>query len=253
VVTEARARLGRKLESAVAAMPPARQVRFRLVLDVLEGLGVPDPVVLDAGCGDALLAEEMIRRHPAWRVVAVDSWAEGLQRARERLAGTAAAEAVELLRHDLREPLPVAAVDAVVAVESLVEIEDDDLAIEHLAKALRPGGLFVAHVPEAGWQPVLPGSERTWRHQARQGYTAEQITSQLARAGLTVRSVVGTSRGTVRVAQEIRDRIKGRSFRFQAPFVPLMALAAWLERHGLTWGPPRALLVVAVRESSDRL
>ena len=107
--------------------------------------------------------------------------------------------------------------------------------------------------PEAGWQPVLPGSERTWRHQARQGYTAEQITSQLARAGLTVRSVVGTSRGTVRVAQEIRDRIKGRSFRFQAPFVPLMALAAWLERHGLTWGPPRALLVVAVRESSDRL
>jgi SAM-dependent methyltransferase len=235
----------RPLERLVAEMLPARRLRFRLVLRELECLGRDDVSVLDAGCGDGILAEMIAAAHPGWRVLAVDRSEKALEWARQRLSRGAR---VEFLQRDLTEQLDVGPVDAVVAVESLVEIDDDAAAIRQLASVLRPGGLFVAHVPEASWEPVLSGSERTWRHEARHGYTALQLEEMLGSAGLELRSVVFTCRGMVRLGQEIRDRMKHRDLLLQAAMAPAMAVAPWLELRGVTWGRPRALLATAVRQ-----
>src|SRR5947208_5861001 len=114
-----------------------------------------------------------------------------------------------------------------------------------MARALRPGGLFLARVPERDWTPVLPGSESTWRHEVRHGYGADDFAVQLSRAGLSPTVVRPSTRAVVRLAQDIRDRIKERGHRLQLVAYPLSLGAVRLERWGLAWGRARALFVEA--------
>jgi len=104
--------------------------------------------VLDLGTGDGYTLQLVLDARPGAAGVAVDFQDEMLDRARARFAGN---PAVEVVRHDLDEPLPELG-DFDVAVSSF--------AIHHLAPArqralygevfdrLRPGGLFanVEHV-----------------------------------------------------------------------------------------------------------
>lgn len=151
-------------------------------------------------------------------------------------------------RHaDLTGPFGSGEYDAVVAIQCLVEIRDDEAALRSLASALRPGGLLLADVPERNWVPVLPGSARTWRHEVRHGYGTDELTEKLSACRLRVEKIVPASRTTVRLAQEVRDRLKDRRLRARALALPLLAVAVPLERLGVTWGPPRSLFVAARR------
>jgi len=225
---------------------PARQLRFRLVGELLDAVEPAPRDVLDAGCGDASLSERLARAHPEWRIVAVDADPGLLAHARARL-GRAGIANVELRLEDVTGPLGSDAYDAVVSVEALEEIEDDAAAIRSLAESVRPGGALLLHVPERDWKPVLPGSDPIWRHEVRHGYGADEIRRKLTENGLVVDQVIATSRGTVRLVQDVVDRIRPRSPAARALVYPLGALAVALERRGLTWGSPRALLVSARR------
>jgi SAM-dependent methyltransferase len=152
---------------------------------------------------------------------------------------------VDYVRADLQRPFGRGLFDVVTAMESLVEIPDDRAAIASLAGALRSGGLLVAQVPTADWTPALKSAEQTWRREARHGYTADELRSTLDEVGLDVVTIRPTFRRTVALAQDVRDRYKRRPRRTQVAMLPLMAAAVGLERRHLTWGPARALLVVA--------
>ena len=93
---------------------------------------------------------------------------------------------IEFLQADVTDDLGHGVYDAVAAIECLVEIPDDERALETMALALRSGGLFVVQAPEQGWQPVLRGSEPTWRDEVRHGYSARHLSDMLAAAGLRV-------------------------------------------------------------------
>ena len=84
----------------------------------------------------------------------------------------------------------------------------------------------------------------------RHGYSADELVTKLSRVGFHVRAITPTSRGTVRFAQELIDRAKPQDPRGRAALYPLTAFAIWLERRGLTFGPPRALLAEAVKGDS---
>ncbi|GAA1987935.1 class I SAM-dependent methyltransferase [Amycolatopsis minnesotensis] len=102
--------------------------------------------VLDLGCGTGRDAEQLLERLPDGRVVAVDGSQQMLERLAERLADRL--DRVEVVRADLRDPLPLdAPVDAVVSVATLHWIPDHARLFENVASVLRPGGQFVA---EAG-------------------------------------------------------------------------------------------------------
>ena len=238
---------GAALDRRLGLLAPTRRLRFQLTMRALERYaGKRSLKVLDAGCGDGLLSESIARRHPDWTIVGVDMRSELLERARSRL-GDAHIENVELAQADLTQSLGDSAYDAVVAIECLVEIPDDDAALRMMAQALRPGGLLIAHVPQEDWRPVLPGSEATWRDEVRHGYRAETFTVQLDSAGLSVIQMHPTCRGVVRVAQEVRDRIKDAPPSVRALVYPLMALSVMLERYGIRWGESRALFALARR------
>jgi SAM-dependent methyltransferase len=228
-------------------LPPARRLRFALAMRALERFAGGQPLtILDAGCGEGFMAATLARRHPDWRIVAADLDPEGLRRARALLRSSGVRN-VHLVQLDLTRPLARACYDAVLALECLAEILDDDAALRQMVQVLRPGGLLLSHVPERHWRPVLPCSADTWRHEVRHGYLEPEIKEKLEHAGAEVTAVARTTRGTVTVAQEVRDRCKGRSLKVQATLYPLMLGAVWLERLGATWGPARAILVEARR------
>lgn len=240
--------LGARLDLRTRTLPPARQVRFGLVLDRLRRCHGDAPLrVLDAGAGDAMLAERLARWRPSWEIVAVDVDAKMLAAARRRLS-RAPLPNLAVRRLDLTaEPIAPATFDIALAIECLVEIRDDDAALRAIARALRPGGLFVTHVPLDDWTPVMRGSPRTWRYEVRHGYQPDVLRDKLARAGLRVTEMRRTGQNAVFAGQELADRIKSSRVRVRAAALPLTAGAAMLERAGVTWGPHRALLVSARR------
>ena len=79
----------------------------------------------------------------------------------------------------------------------------------------------------------------------RHGYGAEDLASKFSRAGLSPTVVRPSTRAVVRIAQEIRDRIKDRCRTLHLVAYPLSLAAVRLERWGLVWGRARALFVEA--------
>jgi SAM-dependent methyltransferase len=238
---------GARLEHRTRLLAPARRARFHLVEAVVQELADGRQLdVLDAGAGDAQLAEQLARRHPTWRIVAVEVDGTLLERGRRRL-GDIALPNLELVQADLTKPLAMGPFDVVLAIECLVEIPDDEAALRNLAAVLRPGGTLIAHVPREGWSPVLRSSARHWRFEVRHGYREDQLVRLAESAGLTVTGVTPIVRSMLLLAQEVADRVKHRSVRVRAACLPITEAPVVLERWGVTWGPSRALLLVARR------
>jgi trans-aconitate 2-methyltransferase len=107
------------------------------VLDRLELRG--DETVLDAGCGSGRVTEELVKRVPRGRVMAVDAAPAMVEHARGRLGRSAAVFRCDLLELRLAEP-----VDAIFSNAVFHWIGDHDLLFRRLFDALRPGGQLVA-------------------------------------------------------------------------------------------------------------
>jgi trans-aconitate methyltransferase len=225
-------------------LAPARRLRFALALEALEAYaGERTLRVLDAGCGDGAFAEAIARRHPGWTIVGADVADALLEHGRAALAGLSN---VQLVHADLTEDLGADLYDAVASIESLEEIPEDTEALRRMVAALRPGGLFLAHVPERDWKPVLRGSHATWRNQVRHGYAADELVERLRELGLEDVRIEETSHSLVRAAQELRDRIPPQRPGLRAAVSSALAFTAPLERVGLRWGRGRSLFLCAI-------
>ncbi len=233
------------LQRNVRELPPGRRLRQELATASIERFADGRPLrVLDAGCGEGLLATALGRRHPDWTVDAVDLSEEALRLGRE-LAAERQASNVRFARADVTKPLGTSVYDAVAALECLLEIDEDAAALESVAQALRPDGLLVAHVPERDWRPLLRSSRPAWKLEVRHGYRRDELVSLLERAGLRVERVTPTTRGTLQLAEEARDRVRHARLTLQALALPLVRAALLLERAGLTWGPARGFFLEA--------
>ena len=138
------------LEAVALRIPPERtSAEVDFVLAMLE---LPRGArVLDVPCGYGRHSVELARR--GFRVTAVDLSADYLERARE--AARQASVEVELLRADMRE-LPFAGgFDAVLNLWTsfgyLESDEEDQRALGAMARALEPGGRWLADVINILW------------------------------------------------------------------------------------------------------
>jgi ubiquinone/menaquinone biosynthesis C-methylase UbiE len=229
------------LEERLALMAPARRLRLRVGERELAARAQGRPLrVLDAGCGDGLLTMAMAKHHPEWTMVGVDLRENLLAGARARAEARGLGN-VSFQVADLLKPLPVDGFDAVIALECLSEIPDDEGALGTMFAALAPGGTLAVQVPDRDWEPVLPGSATTWREQVRQGYSADELRAVLERVGLAAVETEGTYRSLAAAAQEVRDRIKDSALPIRLLAFPFLAAAVRLESLGLTWGRPNAI------------
>jgi SAM-dependent methyltransferase len=149
------------LEAVGLRIPPeptSKEVDF--VLAALElRLGAR---VLDVPCGAGRHSVELARR--GYRATGVDLSADYLERA--RAAASEASVEVELLRADMRE-LPFAGgFDAVLNLWTsfgyMESVEEDQRALEAMARALEPGGLWLGDLLNVLWV-VRSGEERRRR------------------------------------------------------------------------------------------
>ncbi len=98
-------------------MPPARRLRFELVLEIVDGMDTKRPLrVLDAGAGEGLLAMTLARRHSNWQIVAADADDRMLDRGRHRKASESLPN-LDFVRADITDDLGSEEFDVVLAIE----------------------------------------------------------------------------------------------------------------------------------------
>jgi trans-aconitate 2-methyltransferase len=147
--------------------------------------------ILDAGCGSGRVTEQLLRRLPHGRVIALDASESMLEQAKKRLAP--ARGRVRFVRADLLELEPGvlgdgAPADGVFSTATFHWITDHDRLFRNLAAVLRPGGQLVAQCGGEGNLDRLIGVVRslgaeragTWLYAS-----PEETAARLRHAGFT--------------------------------------------------------------------
>ncbi len=157
------------------------------------------PVVLDLGCGPALLLPELAKVLPRARLIGMDPSKPMLSLARRVLedAPPGTYQLMEGTAEDI--PLEDGSVDAVVALKNLHEWEDANKGMSEVARVLGPGGVLVLRDANKGYPYWKLRLWVTWLRMTRgriathgilgpypDAYTPEQAEALLAEAGLQV-------------------------------------------------------------------
>ncbi|MGE5113718.1 MAG: class I SAM-dependent methyltransferase [Acidobacteriaceae bacterium] len=117
-----------------------------------------DETVLDAGCGSGRLTEELLKRLPEGRVVALDLSNNMLETARERLKW--AAERVEFRQGDLSDFTLPEPVDGIFSNAAFHWVANHDTMFRCLFRALKPGGWLIAQFGGEGNLAKFKGRTR---------------------------------------------------------------------------------------------
>ncbi|MEO8828962.1 class I SAM-dependent methyltransferase [Lapillicoccus sp.] len=119
-----------------------------------------------------------VLRDLGWTPVAMEFGPEGAEVAHERGLSTVRADARRL-------PLDDRSIDLVVAFDILEHIEEDDVAVTEIRRALRPDGTFLVAVPA---DPRLWSAHDDAVDHVRR-YTRETLSSVLHRGGFDIASM----------------------------------------------------------------
>ncbi len=133
--------------------------------------------VLEIGCGTGFTMYALREALPRATITASELHSRGLAHARKRHPAD-----VEFLQMDARRVGLDSALDLVGAFDVLEHIPDDRGVIGQIAKALKPGGVLIATVPQHPW--LWSAADDIAHHQRR--YRRGELAAKLADAGLRV-------------------------------------------------------------------
>jgi SAM-dependent methyltransferase len=221
--------------------------RRRLVLWALARHCRPARALLEVGCGTGFLLEGVSRAFPEAAVVGADPLLAFLARARERLPGAT------LLQMDARRIPFRDEFDAVIALDVIEHIDEDEEALREMGQALRSGGRLILTVPQHAW---LWSEVDEWsRHRRR--YSRRDLLARLRRAGLSPERVTSFSSLVLPLLLLSRKRPRRGPFDPTAELRTSPALNALLRgpaamergliRAGVSFPAGGSLLVVARR------
>jgi ubiquinone/menaquinone biosynthesis C-methylase UbiE len=160
---------------------------------------VEDPVVLDLGCGPAMLLPEIARVLPKARLVGIDPSGAMLELARQVLDGAGPGN-YELKAGRAEDiPLEDGSVHVLVSLKNLHEWEDASRGMSEVVRVLRPGGVLLLQDSNRAypyWKlRLLVGWIRLTRRRVSvhsylgpypDAYRPEQVEAMLSEAGLRV-------------------------------------------------------------------
>jgi len=107
-------------------------------------VGKPAPVALEIGCSSGFFLRDIRQTLPHTAIIGADYIAGPLHRLASRSPG------IPLIQFDLRAcPLAANSVDAVVCLNVLEHIDQDEQALREIFRILKPGGIAHVEVPAA--------------------------------------------------------------------------------------------------------
>jgi SAM-dependent methyltransferase len=152
-----------------------------MAVDSLRRHSLPgNGTVLEIGCSSGFLLRDLRRAFPHAEIVGADTVAGALERLGESLPG------VPLVQMDLLQcPLRERQFDAVVALNVLEHIENDEAALKKMAGLLKPGGILVLEVPHG---PNLYDYFDAYLRHCRR-YSKQELLAKIASSGLKLRRI----------------------------------------------------------------
>lgn len=221
--------------------------RNRLILHAMARFLPERGRFLEIGCGSGFVLRGVRRRFPAWELMGSEVHVQGIEVAAGRLPDA------QLVQLDARRLPFVAHFDAVGAFDVLEHIEEDELVLAQIRRALLPGGRLFLTVPQ---HPSLwSGIDELAMHKRR--YTRRELTQKVRAAGFAVEMVtsfVSLLLPAMWLARRLRRRAQTidpmAEFRISRAANRLLGWLLGLEvflttRLGVRWPAGGSLLLVA--------
>lgn len=156
----------------------SRHYAHKSLRPVLERLGT----VLDVGCSSGFLLREIRSQYPQANLMGADYLPDIVSRCVVKLPS------VPMLQFDLRTcPLADNSLDAVVALNVLEHIDQDEKALAHIFRILKPGG--VAHVEVPAGLTLYDFYDEVLMHHRR--YGRKELIKKCKNAGFRVTRTFG--------------------------------------------------------------
>jgi SAM-dependent methyltransferase len=144
---------------------------------VTQSVKTTESTVLEVGCSSGFFLRELAARFPGARIIGADYTLSTLRVLAPTIPG------IPLVRFDLtRCPLPDDFVDTAILINVLEHIDDDEAAVRHLFRILRPGGRVVIEVP-AG-PALIDVYDKVLLHHRR--YAMSSLVALLTKAGFKI-------------------------------------------------------------------
>lgn len=232
-------RIKQAARRSVGEVYVGKRLKMRRLDHVMPQLNLAPRAILDAGAEDATFVYWLADRYPDSTVTAVDID----ERAIANCIAARPSSYRERVHFRVSQFADIASesFDLVTAFDVLEHIEDDRQATMHLARALRPGGEMLVHVPRDRWLTRdgvvhrVP-DEEAWRinpGHVRQGYSPEGLTDLLTGSGLVVKEVQTWLGRWGTFAHEFYDRVEHPT-PARILSLPITDACAWLDRRAGT-------------------
>lgn len=152
------------------------RARNKLILWALNEYSLEMKSFLEIGCGTGFVISAISTQFPEAKLSGSEFMEEGLVYARQRLPGA------EFTQMDARNIPYESELDAVGAFDVLEHIEEDELVLQQIYKALKPGGMVFITVPQHRW---LWSTVDEYACHVRR-YTANELHQKVCRAGYEI-------------------------------------------------------------------
>jgi ubiquinone/menaquinone biosynthesis C-methylase UbiE len=222
------------------------RIRRDLVLWALDRYLGQTRALLEVGCGAGFVLSGLREQMPSIRLSACDRSTDALTHASRR------AKPVHLFQADVTSLPATSAFDAVLALDVIEHVDDDQAALAEIFRVLRPGGGVVLTVPQHPW--LWSQVDEFSCHRRR--YQRRELLDKVRRAGFEVLHATSCFMTTLPLAMIARRR-RGDTFDpaaelkiskaanaiMKASLVPEL----WLTRLGVSLPAGSSLMVVAQR------
>lgn len=231
-------RLGRTLFRV--AGDPRFPLRVRVgYLDRSLPAGFAPARIWDAGCGQGHTSFHLARRFPQAEVFGTDLNPAAVDHCRA-IAARAGVRNAAFDTFDLTHTPPEAAYDLIVCFEVLEHVDEYALAVRNFSRALRPGGLLVAHTPAVGrFQSERFGlrpfkradtvNHAPGQFHVREGFNPDELRAAAGQAGLAVDRLGYTFGPWSMWCHTAYELTRRRSRLWQAAALPFLLPVAWVD------------------------
>ncbi|MDO8264602.1 MAG: class I SAM-dependent methyltransferase [Gallionella sp.] len=173
---------------------------------------------LEIGCGTGYVLAGVAQAYPLATLVGSEVFSVGLPYAASRV------KTAELLQMDARQIPYVEEFDVIGAFDVLEHIEEDEVVLAAMLRALRPGGGVAISVPQHPW--LWSMADASARHVRR--YKVGELREKVLRAGFKLE--FETSFVSLLLPAMLASRLTKQRGNFRDNSLPELRLPSWLNR-----------------------